>query len=157
MSKTMRLHADNATAELKNQNCCEACSWLIPRQLFKEMLVTMYRVGQSHGDIDQRFSEVRGVLADASKLQTPCDILTALEKVKVRENRTLNLAQVHASVDFPAFFGQLDVSISGHTQTKAKTERGEEGAKGLASKSLCKHRAICRWALAASPASRQYA
>lgn len=98
--KTMRLHGDKATAELKNPKCCEVCSWLIPRQLFKDMLVTMYLVGHSHGDIDQGLSEVRGVLAEASNLQTPSCFLKVLEKVKARENKTLNLAQVHASVDF---------------------------------------------------------
>jgi len=103
MPKTMRLNGGNATAGLKNPKCCEVCSWLIPRQLFKDMLVTMYRVGQSHGDIDQGLSQVRRVLAEVSNLQTPSGFLKALEKVKARENTTLNLAQVHASVGFSPF------------------------------------------------------
>ena len=90
------------------------------------MLVTMCRVGQSRGDIDQGLSQVRRVLAEASNLETPSGFLKALEKVKARENKTLNLEQVHASVDFSPFFVQLDVNISGHSP--ATTEWGEEAA-----------------------------
>ena len=126
LPQTLRLHSDNASAELKNNNCFKFCSWLCHRKLFKEILVTMFRVGHSHSKIDQRFSECRGVLADHANLECPTEFLTALKKVKAREGRTLNLEYVEAVADFGAFFDQLPVNVSGHTQTRAKTEQGQE-------------------------------
>ena len=123
---TLRLHSDNATAELKNANAFKYCSWLIHRGLFREILVTQFRVGHSHGKIDQRFSECRAVLSDHLNLESPPEFLNALSKVKAREGRELNLEYIHAAVDFATFLDQLPVNVSGHTQTKAKTERGEE-------------------------------
>ena len=126
MPAVLRLHSDNASAELKNQVCFKYCAWLIHRHLFKEIVVSMFRVGHSHGKIDQRFSECRSILVDTPNLETPASFLEALKKVKAREGRALNLEEIHASLNFSQFFSELDVQVSGHTQTKKKSEQGEE-------------------------------
>ena len=122
----LRLHSHNASGELKNQCTMKYCAWLCHRSMFKEIWLTQFRVGHSHGKIDQRFSVCRGILADNSNLETPTAFLNALQKVQPQEGRTLNLEQIHATVDFQSFFSTLEVSVSGHTQTKSKTEKGEE-------------------------------
>eukprot|EP00435_Cladocopium_sp_Y103_P008496 s6158_g2.t1 len=78
LPKTLRLHADNASAELKNQIFFKWCSWLVHRELFTEILVTTFRVGHSHNKIGQRFSEVRNVLKEASSLERPDDFCAAM-------------------------------------------------------------------------------
>ena len=126
LPSVLRLHSDNASSELKNQLTMKWSAWVIHRGLFREIHLTQYRVGHSHGKIDQRFSECRGVLANNANMETPAQFLQALEKVKAREGRTLNLEQIHATVDFQSFFEELPTSVSGHTQTKGKSQRGEE-------------------------------
>eukprot|EP00435_Cladocopium_sp_Y103_P074937 s296_g52.t1 len=126
LPSVLRLHSDNASSELKNQLTMKYCSWIIHRELFKEIHLTQFRVGHSHGKIDQRFSEVRGILADSANLETPTQFLEALRRVKPREGRSLNLEVVHATLDFGAYFQELPTVVSGHTQTKGKTQRGEE-------------------------------
>ena len=122
----LRLHSDNASSELKNVLCMKFCAWLAFRGMFREIWLTQFRVGHSHGLIDQRFSECRTILSNEGNLQTPQEFLTALQKVKARQGRVLNLEQVHAAVDFQAFFSDLETTVSGHTQTKRKTQQGEE-------------------------------
>ena len=91
LPSVLRLHSDNASSELKNQLTMKFCSWIIHRELFKEIHLTQFRVGHSHGKIDQRFSECRGILADSSNVETPAQFLEALRRVKPREGRSLNL------------------------------------------------------------------
>lgn len=126
MPDVLRIHGDNASSEVKNQCTFKWCSWLAHREMFREVVVTTFRVGHSHGKIDQRFSECRAVLSESGALETPAEFLHALEKVKAREGRTLKLQHVHSSVDFGKYFAPLLTQISGHTQTKAKKEQGQE-------------------------------
>ena len=128
LPQTLRLHSDNASAELKNQLTRKFCAWLVHRDLFKEIVLSTFRVGHSHGKIDQRFSECRSVLSESANLESPADFLAALQKVKPREGRTLNLEEIHAAVDFEKFFEKLEVCVSAHTQTKAKSQEGLEAA-----------------------------
>ena len=126
LPQTLRLHSDNASAELKNQLTYKFCSWLVHRDLFREVVVTTFRVGHSHGKIDQRFSECRSVLSESANLESPSDFLAALQKVKPREGRSLNLEEIHAAVDWEKYFEKLEVCVSGHTQTQQKSEAGLE-------------------------------
>lgn len=127
LPQTLRLHADNCSAELKNQICFKWCSWLTHRGLFREVVVSTFRVGHSHNKIDQRFSEVRNVLNDSGLLECQDDFIEAIQaKLKPREGRSLNVDKLEASVEFQGFFEPLEVSASGHTQAKAKTERGRK-------------------------------
>ncbi|CAJ1370296.1 unnamed protein product [Effrenium voratum] len=122
----LRLHADNASNELKNQLCLKLMSWLTHRGLFQECMLTTFQVGHSHGRIDQRFSEIRAVLADSPLLQSPEDFAQALQKVKPREGRELRVKKLEAAIDFEEFFSSLQVNVSGHTQTHSKSKQGEE-------------------------------
>ena len=126
LPQRLRLHSDNASSELKNQLTFKYGAWLCHRELFREILLTSFRVGHSHGKIDQRFSECRSVLADAANLESPADFLTALKQLKPREGRSLNLEEIQASIDFDKFFEDLSVSVTGHTQTQKKSEEGLE-------------------------------
>ena len=63
----LRLHTDNAAAEGKNQTV----AYLVHRGLFDSVVLTQFRVGHTHAKIDQRFSEVRGVLGQCTVLEEP--------------------------------------------------------------------------------------
>ena len=120
---TLRLHSDNASSELKNQLAFKWCAWLLHRNLFKEIVISTFRVGHSHSKIDQRFSECRSVLSESANLESPADFLSALQKVKPREGRRLNLEEIQAAADFDKFFQNLEVCVSGHTQTHQKSQK----------------------------------
>ena len=127
LPRALRLHADNASSELKNQHVFRYCAWLLFRNLFSEVSLTTFKVGHSHGRIDQRFSEIRKVLSESPLLQDANDFEEAVRThVKPRDERDLEVLQIQCAIDWQSFFVPLGVEMSGHTQTKRKTENHEE-------------------------------
>ena len=123
----LRLQTDNATAEGKNQTVFLLASWLVWRRVFKSVSCTQFRVGHTHGKIDQRFSEVRSVLSQCSVLEDPDAFRAALlTGMTPREHRHLLVERIQAAAGFRQFFESMTVKVSGHTQTKKKTENNEE-------------------------------
>ena len=55
MPQTFRVHSDNASGEVKNQTFMKILAWLAWKQ-FISTEMTQFRVGHSHGRIDQAFS-----------------------------------------------------------------------------------------------------
>ena len=122
----LRLHSDNATSEGKNQTVFYLAAWLAHR-LFESVVLTQFGVGHTHFKLDQRFSEIRFALSQCTVLQDPDSFMQAIsEGVQPREGRDLKVHRLRAAPHFREFFQQLDLNVSGHTQTKKKTENHEE-------------------------------
>ena len=127
MPTELRVHTDNATAEGKNQTMMYLASWLVHKKLFKRVTLSQFRVGHSHGLNDQRFSECRRCLNESCVLEDPDAFQEALKtRVTPKQDRTLEVQRIHAAADFKSFFERLDLQMSGHTQTKGKTDAGAE-------------------------------
>ena len=123
----LRIHTDNASGEGKNQTVFYLAAWMARRKLFQSVTLTQFRVGHSHGKPDQRFSEIRWALSQCSRLETPEHFAEAIESsVRPRENRSVKVHKVGASFDFKTFFQHLQLSTSGHTQTKGKSDQNVE-------------------------------
>lgn len=124
LPRHLRIHTDNATGEGKNQTVFYLASWMVRRKLFESVTLSQFRVGHSHGKIDQRFSEVRYALAQTTVLEDPTLFAATIHNgVKPREGRALKVHHVGASLEFKKFFEKLELQTSGHTQTKAKTNQ----------------------------------
>ena len=123
----LRLQTDNATAEGKNATVFCLASFLAQRRMFSSVTCSQFRVGHTHSKIDQRFSEVRNTLSQCNQLEDPDSFCAAIQTgVNPREKRELVVERVRAAANFKEFFQQLEIKVSGHTQTKKKTERNEE-------------------------------
>ena len=97
-------------------------AWLVYNKRFVSVDLTQDRVGHTHGRQDQRFSVVGFELSKCATLEDPEAFETAIkEKVKPMRGRRQHVEQVRGSYDWKGFFDNLDVSVSGHTQTKDKT------------------------------------
>jgi hypothetical protein len=125
LPSVLRLHSDNASSELKKPGGNEVLRVGLPQTNLPGNPFDTIPGGAFPWE-DQRFSECRSVLANSANMETPAQFLKALEKVKARESRTLNLEQIHATVDFTEFFSELPAVVSGHTQTAGKSQRGQE-------------------------------
>ena len=122
----LRLHTDNAAAEGKNQTVAYL-GYLVHRGLFDSVVLTQFRVGHTHAKIDQRFSEVRGVLGQCTVLEEPGAFVAAIRAgVQPREGRALGAQRILSTLNFKAFFSSLELKMSGHTQTRWQKLRNEE-------------------------------
>ena len=125
--EVLRLHADNGSGELKNQTCSKCMAWMVWLRLFKSIQVTHFMAGHSHGLPDQRFSEVREKLfAVVGVLEDPADYMKIIEKVEPREGRKQRISRLHALYDFKSFFDDMEVKMSGHTQTQGKERANQQ-------------------------------
>ena len=123
MPAHFRLHSDNATGEAKNQTLMRFASYLVATEKFETVSLTQFRVGHTHGLIDQRFSEVRKALAESPLLSTPAEFCQAIrEGVTPHGQRQLRASHVTAALNWSDHFGKLPTETSGHTQTKGKTD-----------------------------------
>ena len=108
----LRLHTDNASGEGKNQILMKTCAVMTYRQVFDQLQMTMFRVGHTHFKIDQRFSEVRTVLAGAPELQTPQQFRDYIaENLKPRQGRRLEVQIVNASMGFKDWVAPLPINV----------------------------------------------
>jgi len=117
LPKNLRVHADNATSETRNQTALKWGAVMAYRSMFSQVAYTYYAVGHSHGLPDQRFSEVRGKLCSESVLQTPEDFLSAVKKVQAPSSGVLRAERCSSLFDFKALMEQLQVDVSGHVST----------------------------------------
>ena len=124
----LKVHADNATAEIRNQTTLKFGAWLVHNRIFDRFAATFYRVGHSHGAPDQRFAELRHHLLGESVLECPADFMAAIGKVQPRGGRAMRVQMLEHIFDFTAYFEALGVAVSGHTGTKGKHERKEHPA-----------------------------
>ena len=85
----LRVHADNAPSEMKNQLAMKFGSWLLHLNVVESVVFSFFMTGHSHGLPDQRFSEVRFELASQNVLESPMDFINAIENVKPRQGRSL--------------------------------------------------------------------
>ena len=123
MPAHFRLHSDNATGEAKNQTLMRFASYLVATERFETVSLTQFRVGHTHGLIDQRFAEVRKALAESPVLSTPAEFCQAIrEGVTPHGQRQLRASHVTAALNWSDYFGKLPTETSGHTQTKGKTD-----------------------------------
>ena len=123
----LRLQTDNATAEGKNATVFCLASFLAQRRMFSSVTCSQFRVGHTHSKIDQRLSEVRNTLSQCNQLEDTDSFWAAIQTgMNPREKRELVVERVRAAANFKEFFQQLEIKVSGHTQTKKKTERNEE-------------------------------
>ncbi len=65
----LRCHTDNATSEGKNQHVMKYMAWMVFREAFKSAEMSMFRVGHTHNELDQRFSEVATALSRSQRLE----------------------------------------------------------------------------------------
>lgn len=127
MPTQLRVHTDNATAEGKNQSMFYYAAWLVHKGLFKQVSLTQFRVGHSHGLNDQRFAECREVLSSSPVLEDPSAFVDVLQQgVKPRDRRELDVQLLHATADWKSFFETIDLQTSGHTQTHGKSAAHKE-------------------------------
>ena len=80
-SAACRVHADNASAETKNQTLFKYGAFLVFCDIFDDFVFTYFRAGHPHGLPDQRFSEVRHHLFASDVLQHPEDFLRIINQV----------------------------------------------------------------------------
>lgn len=122
--KGLRVHADNATSETKNQVAFKMGAFLLHLDLFEVIAWTYFQTGHSHGLPDQRFSEVRHLLFQESTLQTPADFVRVLGKVKPRQQRELTIKTPKCMEDWTMFLQPLEIILKGHVTThKMKQNR----------------------------------
>lgn len=127
LPRYLRIHTDNASAEGKNSTAFFLASWLASRNLFDSVVLTQFRVGHTHGKIDQRFSEIRGALGQCTILEDPTSFCEAiLAGVQPREKRELAVHRITATPSFKRYFESLEIKVSGHLQTKWQKMRNEE-------------------------------
>ena len=107
LPKNLRVHADNATSETRNQTALKWGAVMAYRSMFSQVAFTYYAVGHSHGLPDQRFSEVRGKLCSESVLQTPEDFLSAVKKMQAPSSRVLRAERCSSLFDFKALMGTV--------------------------------------------------
>ena len=62
LRKKVRIHADNATSETRNQTAFKWGALMVHRSIWTQVVFTYFAVGHSHGLPDQRFSVVRSKL-----------------------------------------------------------------------------------------------
>lgn len=113
MPDRLRVHTDNATSEGKNQWIMKALSTMVSRDIVAQGLMTMFRVGHTHFKVDQRFSEIRTLLASADELQTPQayqDFL--LKNLKPREGRALHVEILSAARDFKSWLEPIPINVA---------------------------------------------
>ena len=125
--RMVRVHCDNAPGETKNQHVLRWLGWLVHRGIFEEAHLTSFRVGHSHGAVDERFAAIRLLLADSMELQDPDDFMSKVQKLKGRSGRSVHVEQVHASGAFKQMFaGMQDIALTGHTQSKTHSQANKE-------------------------------
>lgn len=90
----LRVHADNAAAETKNQVAFKFGAYLLWNGYFDNVVWSYFQTGHSHGLPDQRFSEVRHLLFQESVLECPKDFIKVLQQVKPRQQRELLITSV---------------------------------------------------------------
>lgn len=117
LPRNLRVHADNATSETRNQTAFKWGAVMAYRSMLSQVAYTYYAVGHSHGLPDQRFSEVRGKLCSESVLQSPEDFLSEVKKVQAPASRVLRAERCSSLFDFKAPMEQLQVDVSGHVST----------------------------------------
>ncbi|CAE7220431.1 hypothetical protein AK812_SmicGene35175 [Symbiodinium microadriaticum] len=134
----LRVHADNAPSETKNQYCFYWGAWMLDLGLFNQVSFTFYMKGHSHGLPDQRFSELRDALQKASwieDLQSFRDIIEGC--VQGRQGRRLRARHVSSLYDYKGFFDSLETVLSGHVQTAANNKKNLQACHSFM---LCKRR-----------------
>lgn len=122
LPKNLRIHADNCSAETRNQFSFKFGAILTYRMAFQQVCFTYFAVGHSHGLPDQRFSEVRAMLSRQDVIQTPEDFVAAVQKVVPRQGRQLRSQRLQCLYDFKSFTDLLDIQVSGHTSTHQKLQ-----------------------------------
>ena len=126
--KGLRIHADNAPSETKNQLAFKTGAWLVHMAIYEVLSWTFFQTGHSHGLPDQRFSELRGLLFAADVLETPEDFLDVVRKVVPRQKRDLSAQHCGAISNFHEFFKPLPFTVHGHTTTHNMKLRYGHGA-----------------------------
>ncbi|CAJ1416724.1 unnamed protein product [Effrenium voratum] len=141
--RNCRVHADNASAETKNQTSFKYGAFLVFCDIFDDFVFTYFRAGHSHGLPDQRFSEVRHHLFASDVLQHPEDFLRIINQVRPREGRVLQAETLSSQWNFKAWLEQLPLQVHGHTSTQAKLRAGQHACQRPVSWQLgcqtCKH------------------
>ena len=80
--------------------------------------------GHSHGLPDQRFSEVRTALLNASWIEDLNGFQSVIKGgVKGRQGRELRTRHVEAMYDYKGFLSGLEWGLSGHVQTAANRQK----------------------------------
>lgn len=121
----LRIHADNAASETKNQVAFKAGAVLLNLKIFDVVSFTYFQTGHSHGLPDQRFSEVRNLLFQQATLQCPDDFIQCLKKVKPRQQRELEVRQVQCLEDWHKFTQPLEITLHKHTTTHKMKKSGQ--------------------------------
>ena len=124
----LRVHSDNTPSETKNQFLLQWLASLLHRGVFREAVLTSFRVGHSHCAPDERFACVRTLLADSVELQEPSDFLARVQELKPHRGRSVTVEKVEAAYDWKESLKGLGdvVSLHGHVQTHQQTLRDEE-------------------------------
>jgi len=126
LPKKVRIHADKATSETRNQTAFKWGALMVHRSIWTQAVFTYFAVGHSHGLPDQRFSVVRSKLTTEKVMETPDDFLAAVRKVVPTGGRQLRAQSVHSLFDFKEFLEPLECQLSGHTSTRKKLLNNEE-------------------------------
>ena len=125
--RVLRIHCDNTPAETKNQHILRWMASLLRRGVYREAVLTQFRVGHSHCAPDERFAVVRTLLADSVELQEPADFLARVQELKPHAGRTVAVEKVEAAYDWrTSLEGLGDIALHGHVQTHQQTQRNEE-------------------------------
>ena len=126
MPDTFRVHTDNASGEVKNQTFMKCMAWLAHKQ-FISAEMTQFRVGHSHGRIDQAFSVIGTAINKRIVLQTPDDFQQVIEATKARSGqRPARVVQIGALYNWEDYFAALGIAPHNHTQNPGMKPKSEE-------------------------------
>ena len=124
--QTFRVHSDNASGEIKNQTFMKCMAWLAWKQ-FHSTEMTQFRVGHSHGRIDQAFSVLGTALNKQRVLQTPDDFQQVIEATRGRSGqRPVRVVQIGALYNWVEYFAALGVKPRNHTQNPRMKPKDQE-------------------------------
>ena len=124
--KMARFHSDNAGGEVKNQTYMKYAAWLSHNR-FDCTEMSQFRVGHSHGRVDQKFTIVGTALNKEKLLETPDDFQACIEGMGgMKDNLIRRVTQLGALYDWKSFFEPLGIAPHGHVQTHAMSEANKE-------------------------------
>ena len=122
-----RVRSGNAGGEVKNQSFMKFLAWLVHKHHFASPEMSQFRVGHSHGRVDQLFTVVGQALNKQGVLQTPSDFQKCMEKVSKTSSKLPHVvSQIGAMYDWQSYFEPLDISPHSHAQTRAMTLAHQE-------------------------------
>lgn len=114
MPKRIMVQLDNTSRENKNVTVLRFLNYL--SEVFVSTGLHFFMVGHTHTDVDQRFSVVGPVIAEATELETPADFAAVIRRrYKPLDGHELHVQVLEAIRNWKAWLINYGEVLGGHT------------------------------------------